>query len=80
MRPLPSVATAYGMLIHEEKQRQIQAGSPFIAEHTSLNANLQTSFRGRMDDKKEAMILPATIQVKIAEMRASSLQNSVDNF
>ncbi|VFQ68379.1 unnamed protein product [Cuscuta campestris] len=41
MRPLPSVAVAYGMLIQEEKQREIQAASPLMPEHTSMNGPSQ---------------------------------------
>ncbi|VFQ70068.1 unnamed protein product [Cuscuta campestris] len=40
MRPLPSVAVAYGMLIQEEKQREIQAASPLMPEHTSMNEKI----------------------------------------
>ncbi|VFQ61981.1 unnamed protein product [Cuscuta campestris] len=52
MRPLPSVSIAYGILIQEEKQRQIQAPVPFVPEHTSLNVNTQNAYRGRYDEKK----------------------------
>ncbi|VFQ86380.1 unnamed protein product [Cuscuta campestris] len=52
MRPLPSVAQAYGMLIHEEKQKEIQNTSHFLPEHASLIANSQASHKGKYEDKK----------------------------
>ncbi|VFQ81596.1 unnamed protein product [Cuscuta campestris] len=52
MRPLPSVSTAYGMIIHEEKQREIQGNTQFMPEHASLNANSQASYKGKYDDKR----------------------------
>ncbi|VFQ99540.1 unnamed protein product [Cuscuta campestris] len=61
MRPLPTVSQAYGLLIHEERQRGIQASSPLVSEHASLNVNSHNSFKpgsniggykGRFDNKK----------------------------
>ncbi|VFQ60933.1 unnamed protein product [Cuscuta campestris] len=62
MRPLPTVSEAYGLVIHEEKQKEIQSSSPFMAEHASLNANNQSTFKpthtagdykGKLDNKKQ---------------------------
>ncbi|VFQ66343.1 unnamed protein product [Cuscuta campestris] len=52
IKPLPSISAAYGMLVQEEKQKEIQIPSPFTSEHTSLNANIQLHNKGRYEDKK----------------------------
>ncbi|VFR00862.1 unnamed protein product [Cuscuta campestris] len=53
MRPLPSVPIAYGLLIQEEKQREIQVPSHFMTEHTSLNAaNVHPLSKERFEEKK----------------------------
>ncbi|VFQ83065.1 unnamed protein product [Cuscuta campestris] len=52
MRPLPTVAVAYSMLIQEEKQREIQTSSPFVPEHASLNVNALNLTKGRNEDKR----------------------------
>ncbi|VFQ64705.1 unnamed protein product [Cuscuta campestris] len=52
MRPLPSIPEAYGILIHEERQRQIQSPTHISPEHTSLSVQTQASFKATHEDKK----------------------------
>lgn len=58
MNPLPSFSQVYGILIQEEKQREIQAASHFTNDSVSMNASANVSiqshnnFKGKNDGKK----------------------------
>ncbi|VFQ91598.1 unnamed protein product [Cuscuta campestris] len=51
MRPLPFVPVAYGLVIQEEKQREMQAPHHLAVEHTSLNVNTHPN-KGRFEESK----------------------------
>lgn len=44
MKPLPSVAQAYALLIQDEKQREVHSVSHFLPESASMNAKTGTHF------------------------------------
>lgn len=54
MRPLPTVAQAYQVLIQEEKQRGIQVPSQILPEHVSLNTTKTATggYKGKTDTKR----------------------------
>lgn len=59
MKPLPTVAQAYALLIQDEKQREVHSPSVFMNESASLNASVNTksnsggnNYRGNYEKKQ----------------------------
>ncbi|KAL3377397.1 hypothetical protein AABB24_003680 [Solanum stoloniferum] len=49
MNPLPSIAQAFSLLIHKEKQREFRPASRMPMDSTSLNVNFVNTGRGSID-------------------------------
>ncbi|XP_042753624.1 uncharacterized protein LOC128128114 [Lactuca sativa] len=52
MNPLPSIATVHSLLIHEERQRDINSIPNIIADSMAMNVNHQTSNSNNSFNKK----------------------------
>ena len=73
--PLPSISQVYSMLIQEENQREIRSADHFLADSTSLAAEVnkpQQFHRGRMAGLVQELIHLTTYLKEMMERNSSS--------